>query len=268
MAARRSSLNVKLSLPCQELLWSRPSIRTQAGTHSHMLLYSVKNAQKVLHREEQKLRAFPDYFMTPPGATIVEALAGQFWGIIEARDEHRAIQLAPDYDRNMLRLCLCDNMGFRDVATPHECYDFIKWWSTTGIYSDCDWGDMEIPYLDVKNADPFEPVDKDIMDSPFSVLQLLICWSKSDSKACTLFSMLHSVVGKVVPEENLDNIRSQLVSNIMSRQDPEPLIKRVEKQVMELYKAVHRSSKLFWPSLPNSGIYLNSLPQPYFHGKP
>ncbi|KAH8587615.1 hypothetical protein B0O99DRAFT_694277 [Bisporella sp. PMI_857] len=238
----------------------------------------VKKAQKELDREEQKLRAHPGDFMTPPGATIFEEEAGHFWGIHETRAYMRAryalveallkvktlyaVKSALDHIMDMLRLCRGDNMGIRDLAPPlflrlgkdQECYDFVKWWATTGQESNYDWGNMDNPYLDVKDADVFEPVDE--FTSKWAALKF-------------------SVVGEVVPQEILDNIRSQPVStiiagnkDIMSSKDQGPLIKKVEEQVKELYKAVNKSNKYFWPALLNPGAHLKSRPQMYSHGTP
>lgn len=40
-----------------------------------------------------------------------------------------------------------------------ESYDFIKWYETEGQRSDYDWGDMDLPFLNVKDANPFEDVE-------------------------------------------------------------------------------------------------------------
>lgn len=40
-----------------------------------------------------------------------------------------------------------------------ECYDFIKWYETSDPDGTYDWGDMDLPFLDVKNADPIEDVE-------------------------------------------------------------------------------------------------------------
>lgn len=37
-------------------------------------------------------------------------------------------------------------------------YDFIKWYQTQRQDSHYDWGDIELPFLSVKDADVFEPV--------------------------------------------------------------------------------------------------------------
>ncbi|KAJ5816652.1 hypothetical protein N7447_008885 [Penicillium robsamsonii] len=46
-----------------------------------------------------------------------------------------------------------------DIFTHGECYNFLKWWATTGQEHNYDWGNNTLPYLDIKNANPLEPVD-------------------------------------------------------------------------------------------------------------
>ncbi|KAB8239015.1 uncharacterized protein BDW43DRAFT_305900 [Aspergillus alliaceus] len=52
---------------------------------------------------------------------------------------------------NMIQLCRKDNMG--------ECYDFVKWLTVIRGDSQYDWADDQMPHLNIKNADVFEPVD-------------------------------------------------------------------------------------------------------------
>jgi uncharacterized protein involved in tolerance to divalent cations len=65
-----------------------------------------------------------------------------------------------------------------------------------------------------------------------------------------------TALGEKVRQEPLDNIRGQLVNSIvagnkdiMQNQDQTVLIKKLESQVEELFKAVSTSNKYFWPAL-------------------
>jgi hypothetical protein len=66
----------------------------------------------------------------------------------------------------MLRLCRSDDLGVRDIipdlllrlGREQECYNFIKWWATADPNGTYDWGDVTLPYLDIRGADTFEPV--------------------------------------------------------------------------------------------------------------
>ena len=78
---------------------------------------------------------------------------------------YTAVYAAYGHIIDLLRLCRSDNMGVRDVlpalalrlGKDQQCYDFCKWWATTGQEGDYDWGEMDNPYLDIKDADMFEP---------------------------------------------------------------------------------------------------------------
>jgi hypothetical protein len=69
--------------------------------------------------------------------------------------------------RDMMRLCRSDNMGVRDVVPAlmlqldedQAAYDFIKWYETSGNSPTYDWGDMDLPFLDVKDANVLESPD-------------------------------------------------------------------------------------------------------------
>ena len=140
----------------------------------------IKKCRTKLTKEENAVRnATPD-FMTP--ANAFESNVGHFWGIHSTRDYMRArFDLADTVRRqgtldgvtegfehlqDMMRLCRSDNMGLRDLIPSvmlqldkdQECYDFIKWYQTEGQRSDYDWGNIDLPFLNVKDADVLEDV--------------------------------------------------------------------------------------------------------------
>lgn len=142
----------------------------------------IKKARAKVAEEEDRVRNMPPDFMTP--ANAFETHVGHFWGILETRPYMRAryalagqhladmntldgVQEALDHLRDMLRLCRGDNMGVRDripslmlrLDFDQECYDFVKWWATVAHDSHYDWGDTDLPYLDIHCADVFEDPD-------------------------------------------------------------------------------------------------------------
>ncbi|KAK0108231.1 hypothetical protein ONS95_003051 [Cadophora gregata] len=256
---------------------------------------SVKKVQKHLEIEEQKLRNHPGDFMTPDN--IFENGVGHFWGIHETRPYMRArhvlvdalltiktkaaVQAALDHVLDILRLCRGDNMGVRSIAPglylrlgkDQECYDFVKWWRTTGQESDYDWGNTDNPYLDVKDADAFEEsgfVGSKYTDPSFgAAITVLKIRLLLDLKALQNASL----IGKKVPQELLDQIRGQLVStivgnnkDIMDSEDQGPLVKKLEDQVKQMHVAVGKSNKYFWPALLNPGPHLTATLTMYSHG--
>lgn len=236
--------------------------------------------------------------MTPPN--LFEEHAGHFWGIFETRGYMRsryalveallkiktypAVETAHDHIMDMLRLCRGDNMGVRDLVPAlklrlgrdQECYDFCKWWVTTGQEGDYDWGDLDSPYLDVKNADVFEDPREETFLNKYGSL--------SHTTAVTLLKirLLMDVralqnslmIGEKVPQEVLDSVRGELVSgsvvaenrSIMNAQDQTSLIKKLESQVQDLYAAVQKLNKYFWPALLKPGKHLTARPEAYSHG--
>ncbi|MCJ1388641.1 hypothetical protein MMC18_001489 [Xylographa bjoerkii] len=257
---------------------------------------AIKKNRQYLEREETGLRSHPGDFMTPEN--LFEEHAGRFWDIHETRPYMRArfalvetllkiktyvaLEAAHGHIMDMLRLCRSDNMGVRDVlpalelrlGRDQQCYDFCKWWATTGQKGDYDWGDMDNPYLDVKGADVFEPPLENFLTS----------YDLSHTVAITLLKVRmlidvralqnSSILGTKVPQEILDSLRGQLVTgsiiaenkSIMNSTDQAPLIQRLEGQVQELYKGIKKSNKHFWPGLLNPGRHMTARPDAFSHG--
>ena len=144
------------------------------------LCKKTSKLREKLQREDHAVQNATQDFMTP--ANAFETHVGHFWGLLNTRDYMRArfavadearlactldgVTEALEHFQDMLRLCRGDNMGVRDhmpalmlrLDLDQECYDFIKWWEIAGQDGDYDWGDTELPFLNVKNAN--------IMESP------------------------------------------------------------------------------------------------------
>ena len=235
--------------------------------------------------------------MTPPN--LFEEQAGHFWGILETRDYMRArhalveaflkvktyaaVEAAHGHCMDILRLCRSDNMGIRDkvpalklrLGRDQECYDFCKWWATTGNEFHYDSSNMSNPYLDVTDADIFESPQrffiKEFGDLNHSVaITLLKMRLLMDVRAL----QNSSVLGKKVPQEILDGIRDQMVSgsavagnkDVMNAQEWRVLIMDLEVQVEELYEAVESSNGFFWPALLDPEEHLKARPEAFSHG--
>jgi hypothetical protein len=256
---------------------------------------SIKKAREALDLEEQKLRAHPGDFATP--ANVFEQGVGHFWGILETRAYMRsrfalveallkvktpdAVDAALQHLMDMLRLCRGDNMGVRDLVPAlflrlgkdQECYDFVKWHTTTGQDPHYDWGDMSLPFLDVKDADAFEPVD--MFTRRFLALSHTVSVTLLKIRLLLdVRALQHSTaVDEELPQAALDNVPGQLVStivaknkDIMESKDQSALIEKLESQVNKLYTAVKRESKYFWSALLQPGAHLTARPSAYSHG--
>lgn len=193
-----------------------------------------------------------------------------------------AVESALDHLLDMLDLCQGDNMGVRDVV-PHlylrlgrdqEAYDFCTWWATTGQESDYDWGDLDLPYLDTKNADAFGEID--IFEDKYHPLSHTVAVALIKIRLLMDLQALQRArdeAGPHVPREILDRIQQHTVSSIIARDpavierdDQTPYIAKLRKQVEGLYRAVKTSNFHFWPALLQPGNHLRARPSFYTPG--
>ncbi|KAJ5378557.1 hypothetical protein N7509_011676 [Penicillium cosmopolitanum] len=138
----------------------------------------IKKARANVEKQRQALIDDPEFRNDNP----FENHVGRFWKLRETRPYMMSLsKLAQAFQNKLyrpaleaelevcmelLRLCPGDNMGVRETVPAlfirlnrdQECYDFIKWWATTANERDYDW-DTSDRYLNIKNADIFEPCD-------------------------------------------------------------------------------------------------------------
>ena len=169
---------------------------------------------------------------------------------------------------DILRLNRSDNLGVRDfvlalylqLGQDQQCYDFMKWYVTTGSDIHYDWGNPALPFLDVRDADPFEaiaPFGRRLADLNCLVSLTLLKYRLLRD----LQSLQHSAaVAEKVPSEIMSMLRDQLVGNVvaarrdvMERNDQTKAIQRLEQQVEKLFRAVKAVNKFFWPALLEPG---------------
>ncbi|KAI8809962.1 hypothetical protein BJ742DRAFT_803081 [Cladochytrium replicatum] len=141
---------------------------------------AIMSARERLQREEADLRNRPADIFLP--ADVFTNSVGHFWGLTETRDymtarsaliqkldqmnTERSLNAALENILDCLRLNRSDNLGLRSPAVSimlrlgklQECYDFVKWWRQAGEDSHYDWGDTDLPFMDIRNANMFEPV--------------------------------------------------------------------------------------------------------------
>ncbi|KAI0394857.1 hypothetical protein F5Y17DRAFT_231022 [Xylariaceae sp. FL0594] len=187
--------------------------------------------------------------MTP--ANAFETHVGRFWGIWETRPYMRArfalaenllllgtldsVQEAHSHLRDMLRLCRGDNMGVRSLVPAvmlrldldQECYDFVKWWATCDPDGNYDWGDMSLPYLDLRNADVFE--DPSFLLGRFPnlnhLVSVLLLKLKLLVDLINLKRTRKLLLGRRLPPELRDEIESFVIRS--------PLSKRLQRETPE-----------------------------------
>lgn len=216
-------------------------------------------------------------------ARVFEECVGRFWGILGTRDYMRArygfvdtmlrwfprhqvaVQTAVDHVMDMLRLNRCDNMGLRELAPAlmlrlgrdQDAYDFVKWWATGDLHGDYDWGDMELPHLDTRGADPFEEpkwwTGRFLNLSHASAVMLIklrLFLTLRD-----LQNTARALQASTLPREIVDQVRWELLGDsllaarrALAAADTTTLaamIERVKKQIWVFYSAVDDANKIF-----------------------
>jgi hypothetical protein len=173
--------NLSICSGCKVVRYCSKEHQTQDWPKHKASCKEVKKGRTKVEKEEHAIRnARPD-FMTP--ANAFETDVGHFWGIHSTRPYMRAryslvetihrvgtldgVTEALGHMHDLLRLCRSDNMGVRyampclmlQLDQDQECYDFIKRYETEGQRGDYDWGNMDLAFLDVKNANVLESVN-------------------------------------------------------------------------------------------------------------
>lgn len=221
---------------------------------------------------------------------VFEEHAGHFWGLTHTRpymraryalveailkvETYDAVEAALDHLMDCLRLCRSDNMGLRDfvpalllrLGREQKCYDFVKWYETTGSAGDYDWGDLEAPFLDVEDAD--------LLESPKYLCGTLPDLSHIVSITLLKVNLLLAVRAGSGGREMLKSsqIFNQMEGKNTSVKDEDrekeqvDVIKVLKSHVKMLYESVDDSNRFFWPALLDPGLYLDTRPEYFSHG--
>ncbi|OJD19317.1 hypothetical protein AJ78_00676 [Emergomyces pasteurianus Ep9510] len=271
---------------CQVVYYCSPQHQAEHRTKHKLACNKIAKSRHALEDEERELHNMPEdeWFTGDPFNTCV----GHFWKVTQTRpymrarsmflhalmgvDSRESVQLQLDHARDMLRLNRSDNIGIRDampgallqLGMDQECYDFIKWFETTGRQSDYDWGDLDNPYLDVKDADAFESVDyicHRFLDACIGAGAMLV-------KVRMLLDLkdLESSKATATP---CGQLRSSIIAgnpDILSRHDHRAAIRSLKVQVKNLYQATHTSNTHFWGALLQPEEHLHQMPGYYSHG--
>ncbi|KAG2014352.1 hypothetical protein CC2G_011178 [Coprinopsis cinerea AmutBmut pab1-1] len=205
-----------------------------------------------------------------------------------------SVQSGLDDLLNMLRLCRGDNLGVRDIVPglyirlqrDQTCYDFLKWYATEGERGDYDWGDMSLPYLNLKDEDVMEdPVGlfkpewhashvvpvlliklrmlldlKDLVAS--KVLETLALPSEKGPEPKLNFDVLQEIRREIATRSGVWSSRPQL----LEPKDLEKRVETLEKQVQWLFVEIHGANKFLWKGMLEHEEWLKITPGPYSHG--
>ncbi|PTB43540.1 uncharacterized protein TrAFT101_002099 [Trichoderma asperellum] len=253
-----------------------------------------KLLKKALDRyklEEQKLREWPGDLDSP--ANAFEQDVGHFWRNMATRPYMVArldlahimlnsygtpggpvdlVQIILDHYFDMLRLSRSDDLGVREIipglyvrlGRDQDAYDFMTWFAAVNEDPDHEWGNVDKPFLDTKDANVFEePLKRawtvtSFLDLSHAVVVLLI----KVRVLLDLYAIQNTFIALtgVIPPEIIAIICGKLVrSDVMFRHQillstPEKmasLTKRIKSQVRELYKAVGKYNPYFWNLMVN-----------------
>lgn len=254
----------------------------------------TKKTRNKLTSEIEILNTTPSSFMFTERP--FENSVGQFWGILDTRDYMRAryahveallkaknrtaVQTALDHLLDMLRLNRSDNMGVRDIiptlylrlGRDQECYDFLKWWYTCDPDGTYDWGNTDLAYLNIKNANAFEPFANFNMgcsDLSRCAMLCLLKWRLfTDLKALDNASVATS---HKLPAELVNQIRSHMVSDateknaalmrdVANGRDISGHVSQLERQVGTLWAKVDDMNEHYWEAVIEPGSHLTARP--------
>ena len=120
---------------------------------------------------------------------------------------------------------------------------------------------MDLPYLDIKNADVFEPVD--YMCHRFLDPNLSIALTLIKIKLLLDFKSIQDTSSR--NRTTLSSITANDKDTTTGR-NIQKTIKMLEDHVGALYRQVNTEIKYFWPALVNPGNNLTVLPDLYSPG--
>ncbi|KAH7121372.1 hypothetical protein EDB81DRAFT_813866 [Dactylonectria macrodidyma] len=167
--------------------------------------------------------------------------------------------------KDMLRLDRRDKLGARDII-PHlllqlgreqECYDFLKWWATVddedhynGRY---DWDNATLPYLDIRGANVFEPINMFCSGDPsLSHLVALTLLKLRLYLDFTTYRESEYGLGFEEPDPLLDRPVGKLVRakmRTMNMSDVSTTVETLKNQYRRLCGVVHDANSHFWDAL-------------------
>ncbi|POM61469.1 Zinc ion binding protein [Phytophthora palmivora] len=272
---------------CQVVLYCGREHQSKDFAAHKAICKRVKKMRDLMAEEATKIRNAEEDDWTP--ANAFEDGVGHFWGIHSTRPYMRAkmelirtlsafssrmaISAALDEAMDCMRLCRGDNMGVREVIPTlmllldqyQEAYDFIKWYATSGDDPHYDWGDMDLPFLDVHDADMTEelPHMRDNVFWSSSIVYIKMVLAKTVKDAITA----HEVADRAsLPAVVTDSLGAFLAPNGHTRSlaDLKKLHKKLESQVHEAFSLSHEQNQHFWPAMLDPMPLIEAPNAPYY----
>ncbi|MBE3048845.1 zinc finger MYND domain-containing protein [Candidatus Bathyarchaeota archaeon] len=244
---------------------------------------AVKHARDVFEREDQAMRepggpgGPPDQIEnaadTRPYISarflFADALLKNF-GTIHPRDE--AVGTALNHLLDLLAFNRVDPLYLRHIipalyvtlGMDQHAYDFVKWWATSYAEDpEIPWNDLNVPYLDTRDADILEPLAEEWklseerafdLSHPMIVMVLKI---RALLDLTAVRSARRSLRG-ILPPEIIDMVQDHLADGIVASR-PEMLrwdtgkitshIDTLRRQITQLFEDIHAENPHLWAAM-------------------
>ncbi|KAH6960316.1 hypothetical protein DER45DRAFT_627423 [Fusarium avenaceum] len=145
-----------------------------------------------------------------------------------------------------------------------EAYDFLKWYTSTVVESNCDRENINITYLDVNDADVLEePLDV-WSNGKFLTLDHVVAVTLIKVRILLDLQVAQNsfrVLKGIMPLEIIEMIRGQLIGSVLqsrpkilrkTTEEISTLIQTMKSQIIALYKSVHIYNPHFWRLMLNN----------------
>ncbi|OWZ12609.1 Zinc ion binding protein [Phytophthora megakarya] len=272
---------------CKAVLYCGRGHQTSDFREHKDICKRVKKMRDLMAEEAHKIRNAEEDDWAP--ANAFEEGVGHFWGIHSTRPYMRAkleviralsimvsrtaVEAALAEALDCLRLCRGDNMGIREVIPTlyllldqyQEAYDFIKWYATSGQDMHYDWGDMDLPFLDVHGADMTEelPYMRDNVFFSSCIVYIKMMLTKTVKDAITA----HELADRAsLPTVVTDSLGAFLTPNGQARSlaDLKKLHKKLERQLDEAFTTSNEQNPHFFPTMLDPMPLVEAPDAPYY----
>ena len=273
---------------CKILFYcSRAHQAAHRGAHKQACNF-VGAMHEDLAMVEKDLRSQPGHLPPDPQRCLWEAARGDFWrydethvymglrvdtinAISDMRPESRAsLQTQLDFVMGSLHLAHADvnwsypgiRIKFPQLTTrlgqDQECFDFIKWWMTTGRDPDYKWGQEPERYLDIHGVDVFGRWPTCLREYPTYALFVTLIKIRMLLDLYELQKVFYAVGGRL-PPEILDQIRACVPQTAViaanhgcmfgSFRHLSERVRTLEQQISDLYDMVDHVDEYIWDAL-------------------
>ncbi|KAJ6149837.1 hypothetical protein N7471_001036 [Penicillium samsonianum] len=140
-----------------------------------------------------------------------------------------------------------------------------------------DWGDVTLPYLDIKDANPLEPIDLFLCGRPdlshivalvlvkVKLYFVLLATHRANGSYETATEKNRKIMDGMMKLKDSTIARNPHVANLTCL-EAEPGIEKVKAQIRKLYDIVNKANPYLWPELINPDENLNAAPSMYSPG--